>query len=45
MMDFFENNTQKSILNLALNVSQHAASEQDFNDYVLPMMSLLGDQL
>lgn len=41
MMDFFEISTQKRILNMILNVSKHSASEQDFNDHVLPIMPFL----
>lgn len=44
MMDFFESNTQKRILQLMLNTSRHSASEQDFDNYfspTLPVLSML----
>jgi len=45
MMDFFEISTQKRILNLVLNVSQHSASESDINEHILPIMPFLCMQL
>lgn len=41
MMDFFEQNTQKRIISLVLNVSRHSASEQDLNDHIMPIVPVL----
>jgi hypothetical protein len=41
MMDFFENTTQKRIINTLINVSRHAASEQDLNEHLFPIVPCL----
>ncbi len=41
MMDFFESNTQKRILQLVLNASRHSASEQDFDNFFAPVLPVL----
>jgi hypothetical protein len=41
MMDFFESNTQKRILQLVLNASRHSASEQDFDSFFAPVLPVL----
>ena len=41
MMDFFENTTQKRIIAIMMNISRHAASEQDLNDYLIPVLPAL----
>lgn len=41
MMDFFEHTTQKRIIQILLNISRHAASEQDFDDFILPIIPVL----
>ena len=41
MMDFFEHTVQKRIIQVLLNVSRHVASEQEFDDYILPLMPVI----
>ena len=41
MMDFFENTTQKRIINVLMNVSKSSSSEQDLNDYMMPIVPFL----
>ena len=40
-MDFFELGTQKQVLSLAVNASRHAATEADFDEFLLPILPLL----
>ena len=41
MMDFFEYTTQKRIITILMNISRCAASEQDLNDHLLPIVPAL----
>ena len=38
MMDFFENSTQKKILNLIHNVSKNIGQESELNDHLIPVL-------
>ena len=38
MMDFFEHQTQKRIIHILMNVCRHAASEHDFDDFIMPLV-------
>lgn len=41
MMDFFEITTQKRIISILLNISKQAASENDLNEFLLPLIPCL----